>query len=411
MPHSRAVATHPSRESFLAEYEGGSGGFYWYSLAASRLSTGTAGIYFLNPGSGDGELVRIRQNTFEHSVPFDLFPAVAEAAEGQVGIEIENTIVTNSEILENTFTNLHYGVSMVGGIQLNGFWPYTYDQLHAFAGNTFTDCAAGIAYPAYPSWDHELSYNPNRYTIWHWPSCNTFNRSSTVPGVSVGIWMADGALVTFNVDHPTDPNWLYWTAPTNLFNGQAPAGAGNTYYYLRSETDPAVHTPRYVGFASVDPQNTQPSPYQLLPTIAANSFNVFVSNADAQSGGTTPLQFKADNACGVNYPFQTGFGHLRTAGMIAGQPAATPVASDEVVGYAAPNPAYTETTIQYQVAAAAADLIVRDILTGTVVLRQSLDTRRHQCQVDVSTLRAGVYAYSVVADGVVLGTRRLVVQK
>lgn len=79
---------------------------------------------------------------------------------------------------------------------------------------------------------------------------------------------------------------------------------------------------------------------------------------------------------------------------------------------ASPIPASTYTTIKYAIPAQyrSADVIVRNTL-GSIVNKYSVPTgKTGKLNVNVSNLNSGIYFYSIVADGKVLSTKKLVVK-
>ena len=79
-----------------------------------------------------------------------------------------------------------------------------------------------------------------------------------------------------------------------------------------------------------------------------------------------------------------------------------------------PNPTGTMTTISYGIPAsvAKADLVISEITTGKEMFRSALKERGNaQIQISVQEIPSGTYIYSIVADGKVSASRKMVVAK
>ena len=102
----------------------------------------------------------------------------------------------------------------------------------------------------------------------------------------------------------------------------------------------------------------------------------------------------------------TGFNPLRGVNV----PPVVTTPTPPTVSQNNPNPFVDETTIYYTLPdITRAELIVRDILTGRVVKQVSLNLKAASVQVSATGLRPGIYVYCVVADGVAVATRRLLI--
>lgn len=76
-----------------------------------------------------------------------------------------------------------------------------------------------------------------------------------------------------------------------------------------------------------------------------------------------------------------------------------------------PNPATSNVVIQYDLAGRSADArIVITSLVGNKVYTQSLNSNSGKANIDISNLVAGIYFYSIEANGQVISTKKLIVK-
>ena len=76
-----------------------------------------------------------------------------------------------------------------------------------------------------------------------------------------------------------------------------------------------------------------------------------------------------------------------------------------------PNPATSSVTIQYDLAGRSADTrIVITSLVGNKVYSQPLSNNSGRASIDISNLVAGIYFYSIEADGQIITTKKLIVK-
>ena len=261
--------------------------------------------------------------------------------------------------------------------------------------NTFTDCGTGIAVR-------------NAYTtaglppLVFWPQCNTFVRGPQVSGDNAGILVersaVAGATAVVMDDYADFSAGRGHLKPMrNHFMGRATSGGRFTY--LLDQTRQSII---YMGYQA---SRTGVGAFNTVPDIRANSspsFDVRPLQIRGRSVEYDPIR----HACRLD-SYNNGF--QRPSRPVDG---AKSDAEDSARGVEQnrPNPVVGETTIAYAVRGATrAELLVRDVVGGAVVRRVTLDPAATSAVLSVAGLPTGIYSYSVVADEVVLGTRKLVV--
>ena len=241
--------------------------------------------------------------------------------------------------------------------------------------------------------------------------CNTFTRDILNSNPSYGIRFT--GQVEFDDYAVRLAGLPYYTPMKNLFIAPSPR-AKMWYLYGANGAGAEYHT--FSGFAASADQTTRvnflsdfiggTTTQGILPGPpngrSDQYFNSDLCATDPYSDGSGPI----DNGAGVYLP--------RPGGGVP--PLITPTPSQPTgrwhVGQNSPNPVVEGTTqISYRLPAnEAAELTLRDVLTGQVVKRVTFAGGEGELTLAVAGLRPGVYAYAVTCGGAVVATRRLVVQ-
>lgn len=314
-------------------------------------------------------------------------PPLGSATLTQTGIEIKRGII-RYRVCDNKFTNLSVGLRI--GLESTG-------AQCEVAGNTIENCRVSMAV---------------RNAYWHlpafsapiiWPRCNTFLRTAGT-GDNSGI----------QVEPPTDP--LQTKLP--VFDDYARNSSGRPYQvvmknrfensttghflYLHNTAGGRVPYTAYQSIIQNPPCSgciVQLQAEFQMPTNSSG-FDIILDRSSART-----WEYKPGMGCQDEMPpFDAGFQRSAIQG------AAPQLANQVGVAPSYPNPAIETTDIAYAVPGARqAELLVREVVRGNVVRRQALAVDGRAATLSVVGLVPGVYTYSVVADGVVIGTRKLVV--
>ncbi len=364
-----------------------------YPNLVPYLDNSTLGVFAASATSATStDVLTIADNTFVQPYP-NTFPVAW--AYPQRGIEVlyqDGPYLIN----KNTFQNLETGVQL--GLFFRG------DAQSKVGGNRFLNCNTSISL-----WNQVNLNNQSAWPVF-WPQCNTFQRTSNSGSRSIGIALADGARVVFDryelrSPPPGQQPQSYFEPMKNRF---LPIGASQQTYMETADAGWAGSGgPRYTAYSGVDSQVTYSINLEQDIQIGSPTFYI-----------TTPLSgpdYFLAAACDQEQEVY-GYGFLPR--VAPSDSSAAPVLSGgeqpapriNAVAQNAPNPAVDETTIGYALTnVTKAELIIRDLLTGAVVHRMTLVPDTTEVRLSVRGLREGVYAYSVVADGVTVGTRRLLV--
>ena len=365
----------------------------------SRYSWLTSPYYNLNPAQAWGAWVgwqgsspapgdRIVDVTGAEFTAAPGTPRFGSALNPRTGLEVQ--YATQRYHIENCrFTRLRTGLRL--GLQTVG-------EECIVADNVFHDTGVGIAVRnAWPT----LQGFPSPV---FWPVCNTFLRTNNVTGQSTGILIEQpdyaGAPVVIFDDYIDNVvlQRPHRQAMKNRFMGVV--SPPSTFRYLDNQSGQLIkYTGYQLGVSGAANFNT-------LVEISARSGGSF--NFTALMVGTIPLEYDPDNhSCNLEM-YSNGFQR-------AGRPdeasdTSTETIEDQRLSQNFPNPFTDETTIRYAAGKANnVELLVRELISGNIVRRVSLNPTATTAHLAVAGLLAGLYTYSVVADDVVIGTRKLVV--
>ncbi len=360
--------------------------YSWLSLAAWP-STAAWGIWvgWLGGSTPTGVPMVLRVANAEFTVsqgtPF------GNHSYPRTGLEVERA--ARRYQLENcSFTDLYTGLRL--GLENTGEDCFV-------AGNTFENCGTGLSVRS--TLPATFSTAPLFF-----PLCNTFRRTSSAPAAtaSVGMHVApaqyagapapefDNANVRFITGDP------YTVVMKNYFVG----GSGTNFQYLHNQAGGNLPYTAYLDKSA----NCGGCLVQLQNEIQANStgFNVVPD----QSAMANLLYEPSFNCSNEMPPYKTGFQAQRS---LSSGPVSS---SDEVLLEGRPNPASEAIEITYRVAhVQTATLVVRELMSGQMRTTLPLTAKAGSVRLSVASLRPGVYAYSLLVDGVLVATRKLVVSR
>ena len=344
----------------------------------------TTGLYVVGGTSAAPARLVVQANEFVQPVPGLSFGTSAYAQRGVVVANLHYAYLFQ----DNQFRNLDVGL-LVG-------LRYAGNATSKVASNFFQDCGTGIELFA-----PKMATYPAPPVLW--PQCNTFRRTSTVALPSVGIRVVDGLPVVFDSweMRQSTPQYLngrpWMIFMKNRFDDRT--GTAQRLRYLDNGNAAAI---RYTAFTT----SIAPYPINLVGELAnAGRQTNFTVNSPSNPLTT---EYTDARSCSVEDGLDDGF-NLPRPGRAADSTATTPPRGS--LGYASPNPVHAEATLSFELPTDAhhAELVIRAVRDGRVVLRRPVSVSAHQITISVAELPDGVYTYSIVADRAVLGTRRLLV--
>lgn len=366
-------------------------------ISQTRLASGTAGIH-----AGElaflGEL-HVLANEFTQAIRPTNLNTLGGTTQ-QTGIEV-GSLHAPYQFRGNTFK--HLGSAMYLSPQGAGA------PLQAeIEGNLTTDCRVGL-------WlenSDNLSTPSSQWPI-VWPHCNTFRRAAnssgnTAIGVNYGIALAANTRVL--LDHPAHmppPGISPTEVMTNYFDDASGLGLYRWIYNPQANVS-AGFTPIYTAFldTALAPVNGRIYATQYLLKVdftTANSpnFNVIVSS--------DPAKHRYDDNFSCITGFVPGLGFNAPPRPLPTIPQAP--STGFVIAEPTPNPVSGILTLVYDLTGARqAELVLRDLLTGQCIKRQVLVSGPGIATMQVTELRPGVYACTILADGQPIITRRVLIQ-
>ncbi len=358
------------------------------NLNLSALAQQAVGVWVADATTGESGMANVvARNTFEQYQSVASLQSVGAFA--PMGLWLEPGQAAY-RVLDNTFVNLKTGVKLV---------PRYATAVAEIGANDFRHCSDGILV----SNDGPASGSTTPIV---WLRCNSFVRSSTTaPGRMNALHLTAQTQVL--LDDPGSTT-RYTTMMKNRFLIE-PSALFNTRFIYNENVNTL---PVYTAFKELDP--TDPAaiyPINFKTEIQTKSVNVDVEGrANPNSPGSySDILYKDAFSCTrQDLITNAGFNPLR--GVNASPTVVLP--SVVTVSQNNPNPFSDETTIAYQLSNTLhAELIVRDVLTGQVMKHLTLDVKAPAVQLSATGLQPGVYVYSVIADGVTVATRRLLISR
>ena len=219
-------------------------------------------------------------------------------------------------------------------------------------------------------------------------SCNTFTQTGTPAQDVYGIYGDAGAL--FRIDRPA-PN--SGATMRNHF-----AGAPGKFIHLYNHTGNST-TLQYRTFSSSS-TNTQSHINSIitLGNVSLLSGQVFDPNINCQNDG------------GYNSGINT---RLAQPGNPSKPITPSPVEklNQDYLEQNYPNPFSQETTIRYALPEdkASGELIIRDMITGKIMLRLELKEKSGAALVRTGNLKAGMYIYTLEAEGIQVASKKMII--
>ncbi len=316
-------------------------------------------------------------------------PAFGNGSYPRIGLEIER--VGQAYRIENcSFTKLRIGLRL--GLEFPG-------ENSVVAGSEFINCRQGIAvrntYPATtPAFPAPI----------FWPRCNTFSRSN-VSGNNWGIIIEPSTYVgaplpKFDSYDARNLAMMDNTvAMKNIFLGSAPQGS--FYLFLANlTTGTALYT------AYLTKTNCLSCTVQLQGDFLSQNISNFLVIPEQGPAAITAYDPTVHSCSNEPQSFNTGFQRLGSGIKVV------PATATAYIAQSYPNPTTNEAEISYSIPhTQSAELVIRELMRGSIVRKHPVNVHDQRIVVSVSDLEAGVYTYSIVADGVIIGTRKLVVSR
>ena len=272
-----------------------------------------------------------------------------------------------NQVLSNTFTGLHLGIRHKLASQ---------DTRAEVKGNLFTECVKGYVFM-------RGSENINDAGT-AWLDCNTFTRGVSAqerPGTAYGIYVEQDAFTW--IDDPSTAPMRNITFLRNRFD----VNNFDPSEFEAIHNDNGGFTLQYYTYDDIKARYD--------PFISPNVNISNPGNQDSSPG----------NECAPDFP---GVGIQR---LMASSSSSAP-STGPVLEQNAPNPAQGQTTFYYHLPAKTrqAELLIRRATDGYEVGRVPVNPAASQQEANVRAYPAGLYFYTLLADGVPVATKRLVVQ-
>ncbi len=361
----------------------------WPSVMTG-LTNKVTGLYVYGSLTNTTGTLTVQANDFGLNSYPNNFPATWTYPQRGVVVDLINSPYL---ISDNTFSNLETGLRL--GLQYGG------NATSKVASNQFYNNNTGLALfrPSGPV--------PATTPVF-WPQCNTFRRSNTGGANSVGIRVESGLAVVFD-------NWEKRTTPAPNFPAGRPwqefmknrfddqSGTNQRMRYLANASTTAIVYTAYEDQDALVPYTIN---LKNELSLASRQTNFSISWAFNTQTGLT-RQYTTAKSCTNQDGMNDGFNPTRGLGI--GDSTTTP--AQPYIGFASPNPVSSEARIRFLLPTEVkrAQVVVRDLESGKIVWQQAIASETTEILLSVKSLRNGVYPYSVIADEVVLGTRRLLV--
>ena len=349
------------------------------------LNNRYTGLYVQGSYTPASGTLTVQANDFRQGVVTNSFPATwAYPQRGAVLNCVNGKYLILNNLFENVETALRIGLRHLG------------DAQSKVASNRFYNNSQNIVL-------HSTGGPPLTGTPVFWPQCNTFRRTVNSTTASTAIRVESGTFIFDSwEDQVSGSGWKEFMK--NRFDDQT--GTNQRMRYLSNANRATI---RYTAYETQDANLSYNINLRPELRLAARNTGFDVT----QSSNTSITSYIHDYSCLVADGLDDGFNLPRTSQEPV--PATTddtaPQAHESFVGAASPNPVADEAHVALRLPAGTmqAQLLVREVQTGQVVGRHSLRAAAQEATIPVGHLRDGVYTYSVVADGVVLGTKRLLV--
>ena len=349
------------------------------------LNNRYTGLYVQGSYTPASGTLTVQANDFRQGVVTNSFPATwAYPQRGAVLNCVNGKYLILNNLFENVETALRIGLRHLG------------DAQSKVASNRFYNNSQNIVL-------HSTGGPPLTGTPVFWPQCNTFRRTVNSTTASTAIRVENGSFVFDSwEDQVSGSGWKEFMK--NRFDDQT--GTNQRMRYLSNANRATI---RYTAYETQDANLSYNINLRPELRLAARNTGFDVT----QSSNTSITSYIHDYSCLVADGLDDGFNLPRTSQEPV--PATTddtaPQAHESFVGAASPNPVADEAHVALRLPAGTmqAQLLVREVQTGHVVAHHSLRVAAQEATIPVGHLRDGVYTYSVVADGVVLVTKRLLV--
>ncbi|MDO7877298.1 T9SS type A sorting domain-containing protein [Hymenobacter sp. ASUV-10] len=262
-------------------------------------------------------------------------------------------------------------------------------------GNTFLGCQIGLRF------QRQDATLPTGTAV---VDCNSFMRPAGVGGESFGIWRAPGIFTApgqplEQLDFSFEPSGapgipgtilrLQRNAFTGNNSGNNNAATGSTYWHVyNSSGNPPLNYARYEQAATAVPNDAEDD--HLGPD-------------NQVQGAYTGATFNSSVTCLTTLGYTTGL--QRAAATLSTSRATVP---GTYLTQNVPNPCTGTTTISYRTTAPAR-LLVRDV-SGRLCRTEPLAAGEHTLTLDLRTLPAGLYIYTLEVAGRSLAHHKLLIQ-